>query len=114
MKIPLETVASGLLIPEGPVALSDGSVLLVEVAAGRLDGAAIGPDGIVYVWNKTAAASAAPVAAFSRPTASPLTRRMRLYWTDTHTGRLWCCSIRASGVLAVCRSPSRPEATRLR
>ena len=70
MKIPPETVTAGLLIPEGPLALSDGSVLLIEVAAGRLDGAAIGPDGIVYVWNKTAAASAAPAAAFSRPTAS--------------------------------------------
>ena len=112
MKIPPETVAAGLLIPEGPVALSDGPVLLVEVAAGRLDGAAIGPDGIVYVWNKTAAASAAPAAAAQRH--RPLTRRMRLYWTDTHTGRLWCCSIRASGVLAVRRSPSSPEATRLR
>ena len=67
MKIPPETVAAGLLIPEGPVALSDGPVLLVEVAAHV---AAIGPDGIVYVWNKTAAASAAPAAAVSRPTAS--------------------------------------------
>ena len=60
MNIPLETVTSGLLIPEGPLALSDGSVLLVEMAGGRF----------VYIWNKTAAASAAPVAAFSRPTAS--------------------------------------------
>jgi gluconolactonase len=57
------------VIPEGPVALSDGSVLVVEMAARRLNragrgrtevvaelggcrnGAAIGPDGRVYVAN---------------------------------------------------------------
>ena len=31
-----ETIASGLRFPEGPVALADGSVLLVEIAAGRI------------------------------------------------------------------------------
>lgn len=63
-------VATGLRFPEGPVALPDGDVLLVEVAAGRLtrvapdgrktvvaetgggpNGAAIGPDGACYVCN---------------------------------------------------------------
>jgi gluconolactonase len=63
-------VASGLQFPEGPVAMDDGSVLLVEIARGTLsrvtaDGrvqvvatlgggpnsAAIGPDGAVYVCN---------------------------------------------------------------
>ena len=57
------TLAEGLEFPEGPVALGDGSVLVVEIAAGRLtrvmpggaktvaarpgggpNGAAIGPD----------------------------------------------------------------------
>ncbi|KKW91910.1 SMP-30/gluconolactonase/LRE family protein [Sphingobium chungbukense] len=66
----MDVVANGLLIPEGPVALSDGSALVVEVGAGRLsrvwpdgriglvadlgggpNGAAIGPDGAVYVCN---------------------------------------------------------------
>lgn len=66
----METVATGLLIPEGPVALSDGSVLIVEVGAGRIsrlhpdgalrlvaqvdggpNGAAIGPDGAAYICN---------------------------------------------------------------
>ena len=66
----LRILAEGLAFPEGPVALADGSVLLVEIAAGRLtrvapdgtratvaepgggpNGAAIGPDGRCYVCN---------------------------------------------------------------
>src|SRR5258708_10435521 len=64
------TLAEGLQFPEGPVALNDGSVLLVEIAAGTLtriapdgtksiaaktgggpNGAAIGPDGKGYIAN---------------------------------------------------------------
>ena len=63
-------VATGLGFPEGPVALPDGSVLCVELRHGRLvrvgedgsvdtvaelggspNGAALGPDGAVYVCN---------------------------------------------------------------
>ncbi|MGE3540930.1 MAG: SMP-30/gluconolactonase/LRE family protein [Candidatus Tectimicrobiota bacterium] len=63
-------ITSGLRFPEGPVALSDGSVLLVEIARGTLsrvqpdgtvqvvatpgggpNGAALGPDGKCYVCN---------------------------------------------------------------
>lgn len=63
-------VAEGLAFPEGPIALPDGDVLVVEIAAGRvtrvaLDGAkhvvatpgggpngmAMGPDGKLYVCN---------------------------------------------------------------
>ncbi len=63
-------VAEGLDFPEGPVAMADGSVLLVEIRRGALsrvqpdgaidpvaqlgggpNGAAIGPDGAVYVCN---------------------------------------------------------------
>ena len=65
----LEIVAEGLLFPEGPVAMADGSVLLVEIARGTLtrikngrstivanlgggpNGAAIGPGGQVYICN---------------------------------------------------------------
>lgn len=63
-------VADGLRFPEGPIAMPDGDVLVVEIAAGRLtrvhpdgsktvvaetgggpNGAAIGPDGKCYVCN---------------------------------------------------------------
>jgi gluconolactonase len=63
-------VTSGLRFPEGPVAMQDGSVLVVEIARGTLtrvrpngakevvaetgggpNGAAIGPDGKVYICN---------------------------------------------------------------
>ena len=66
----IRELASGLQFPEGPVALDDGSILLVEIARGSLsrvtpdgrihvvaslgggpNGAAIGPDGAVYVCN---------------------------------------------------------------
>jgi gluconolactonase len=63
-------VATRLRFPEGPIAMTDGSVLVVEIAGGRLtrvlpngelqvvaelgggpNGAAIGPDGHCYVCN---------------------------------------------------------------
>src|SRR5215813_6162477 len=63
-------IASGLQFPEGPIAMPDGSVLLVEIKRGTLsrvtpngkievvadtgggpNGAAIGPDGAVYICN---------------------------------------------------------------
>ena len=66
----IRELATGLQFPEGPIAMDDGSVLLVEIARGTLsrvtpdgrihvvadlgggpNGAAIGPDGAVYVCN---------------------------------------------------------------
>jgi gluconolactonase len=66
----IELVASGLKFPEGPIAMADGSIILVEIRRGTLsrvapdgtvsvvadlgggpNGAAIGPDGAVYVCN---------------------------------------------------------------
>src|SRR6185369_1381169 len=65
----MEVVAEGLAFPEGPVVMADGSVIVVELAGGRItrcwngrketvceigggpNGAAIGPDGTLWVCN---------------------------------------------------------------
>jgi gluconolactonase len=65
-----QILAEGLAFPEGPVFMDDGSVILVEIAKGEItrvkrdgtkqtiakpgggpNGAAIGPDGALYVCN---------------------------------------------------------------
>ena len=67
-KLEYREITDGLLFPEGPIAMPDGSVLVVEIKGGRLirvqpdgtrevvaelgggpNGAAIGPDGACYV-----------------------------------------------------------------
>ena len=64
----IREIARGLQFPEGPIAMDDGSVLLVEIARGTLtrvtpdgrvsvvadlgggpNGAAIGPDGALHI-----------------------------------------------------------------
>ncbi len=66
----METMAEGLQFPEGPIAMPDGSVMLVEIARGTVsrvgrdgsitvvadtgggpNGIAYGPDGRIYVCN---------------------------------------------------------------
>ena len=69
-KLQFRLVTAGLRFPEGPIAMADGSVLVVEIEGARLirvlpdgtrqvvaelgggpNGAAIGPDGLCYVCN---------------------------------------------------------------
>lgn len=65
----MEIIAEGLAFPEGPVVTADGSVIVVEIMAGRVtrcwkgrtevicetgggpNGAAIGPDGALWICN---------------------------------------------------------------
>lgn len=70
MKLDLREITTGLRFPEGPIAMADGSVLVVEIEGARLirvlpdgtqqvvaelgggpNGAAVGPDGKCYVCN---------------------------------------------------------------
>jgi gluconolactonase len=86
LKLKGRLIATGLGFPEGPVAMPDGSVLVVEIAAGRLtrvlpngelnvvaelgggpNGAALGPDGHCYICNN-GGFSWRTDAGFSRPT----------------------------------------------
>ncbi|HTQ13631.1 MAG TPA: SMP-30/gluconolactonase/LRE family protein [Rhizomicrobium sp.] len=71
--MPMREIATGLRFPEGPVAMDDGSVIVVEIATPRItrvkpdgrtqaiarpgggpNGLAIGPDGALYVCNNGA------------------------------------------------------------
>ncbi|MEL6257699.1 MAG: SMP-30/gluconolactonase/LRE family protein [Pseudomonadota bacterium] len=66
----IEILAEGLRFPEGPVVMADGSIILVEIARGAItrvwgdgrsevvatpgdgpNGAAVGPDGALYICN---------------------------------------------------------------
>ena len=70
MEIKYTEISSGLRFPEGHIAMSDGSVILVEIERKTLtrigidgsqeiiaqleggpNGAALGPDGAVYICN---------------------------------------------------------------
>ena len=86
----IRTLATGLRFPEGPIALDDGGVLLVEIARGTLtkvtaegkvevvaeigggpNGAAVGPDGAVYICNNGGCFTWEDVAGFTLPGPLP-------------------------------------------
>ena len=86
----LQDVASGLRFPEGPVAMSDGSVIVTEIDAGKItrvsadgsqevvaetgggpNGAAVGPDGKLYVCNNGNAFDYVDVEGILLPTQPP-------------------------------------------
>lgn len=82
----LTEIARGLAFPEGPIAMPDGSIILVEMFGPRLtrvlpdgtkqtiaeipggpNGAAIGPDGAVYLCNNGGAFTPADVMGMTFP-----------------------------------------------
>jgi len=86
----MRILATGLKFPEAPVVLADGSVALVEIAAGRVsrvapdgavstitatgggpNGLALGPDGAFYVCNNGGFAFRADEAGQMRPVGQP-------------------------------------------
>lgn len=88
----VRVLAEGLAFPEGPIAMQDGSVIVCEVRAGRLsrvgsdgrisalatvgggpNGAAVGPDGAIYVCNN----------GFSPDGGS----KPAIQWVDPETGK---------------------------
>lgn len=103
-----ELVAEGLDFPEGPVALDDGSVLLVEIEAKRVvkvapsgavstvaeleggpNGAALGPDGRLYVCNNGGCFTFTKEAGFNAPARVPSKHRTgSLQRIDIATGRV--------------------------
>ena len=87
MKLEGKTVTTGLKFPEGPVVMPDGSVIVVEIEGGRLirvlasgakevvatlgggpNGAALGPDGKIYVCNNGGFNWAHDETGYARPT----------------------------------------------
>jgi gluconolactonase len=103
----LNEVTSGLRFPEGPIAMPDGSVLVVEIFGPRLtrvhpdgtkqtvaeipggpNGAAIGPDGAVYVCNNGGCYTEVIVDGLCLPDAQGLSHYLggSIQRVDLHTG----------------------------
>lgn len=76
----MEVIAEGLAFPEGPVVMADGSVIVVEIMGGQVtrcwngktetvcdigggpNGAAIGPDGALWICNNGGIGATGPAA----------------------------------------------------
>ena len=105
----LTPVADGLVFPEGPIAMNDGSVLLVEVFGERLtrvqpdgtketvaeipggpNGAAIGPDGALYLCNNGRAFTPVDLGGMLVPAPYDPANHIggRIQRVDLHTGHV--------------------------
>lgn len=90
----IELVCDGLQFPEGPIAMADGSIVLVEIqrqtltrvtpdgkretiadCGGGPNGAAIGPDGAVYITNNGGSFTYHDVGGLNVPGATPPSHR---------------------------------------
>ena len=90
-------LASGLLFPEGPIWMADGSVLLVEIARGTLS--RVGPDGSVEVVAETGGAQTERPWGRTTASGSPT--------TAASAGARWaagCCPVRRPTTTRAARS----------
>src|SRR5258706_1611414 len=95
----IELVAEGFEFPEGPIAMNDGSIILTEIKGQKLtrvwpdgrtetlvetgggpNGAAIGPDGAIWITNNGASVTWPDYGVLSvpGPTTEAPTSRMHL------------------------------------
>ncbi len=102
-------IASGLAFPEGPIAMPDGSVVLVEMFGPRLtrvrpdgstetiaeipggpNGAAVGPDGAIYLCNNGGAFTPVDLGGMMLPGPFDPARYIggRIQRVDVHTGEV--------------------------
>lgn len=107
-RVNIQLVCEGLELPEGPIAMADGSVLLTEIKGQRLtrilpdgtpqrvadipggpNGAAIGPDGAVWITNNGGAFSWYEENGLCIPGPTPPTHRGGMIQRyDLNTGQL--------------------------
>src|SRR3954464_9283657 len=102
----MQQITEGLQFPEGPVVMSDGSIVLVEIRRGTLtrvlpdgrheivaqlgggpNGAAVGPDGAMYVCNNGGAGEWEPGEASLPAGPVPEYRGGSIQRVDLHTGK---------------------------
>jgi gluconolactonase len=109
MELKTELVARGLEFPEGPIAMADGSIVLVEIKGRRLtrilpdgaretiaeiaggpNGVAVGPDGAFYVCNNGGRFNFVEVEGRTFPAPEPSTSYVggSIQKVDPHTGKI--------------------------